>query len=71
MSTLPSKDQDPSIQQALGEVAREYQKIQHKIFDRAPTAAEVPEGGIVWAVISGTTYQYTKIKGALKYVAYT
>ena len=37
-----------------------------KLWDSAPTANDIPEGGFLWAEIGGTTYCYTKINGVVK-----
>ena len=50
---------------------RESQRVQHRAFTQAPLAGEVPEGGVVFARISGTTYLYTKIGDQLSRVALT
>jgi hypothetical protein len=58
---------DPVVQQKINELETGKQSKNHGFVDgRAPIASEVPEFGVVYAMISGTMYLYTR-KGATLY----
>lgn len=61
----------PELQKKLGEMTRGLQSREHTAFDREPFANEIPEGGVVFARISGTTYLYSKLNGVRCRVAMT
>ena len=61
----------PELQKAISELERRGQRQEHTVFERAPFAAEIPEGGIVLARVSGTSYIYSKILGVRARVALT
>ena len=67
---LPGKT-EAFLQRKIADIERLFQLIQHQIFTRAPLLAEVPEGGIKLARISGTTFIYTKVGDQLSRVAFT
>lgn len=71
MSIKLPKHVDSAIQTAFSELEREAQRSQHTVLDREPFAAEIPEGGILLARISGTSYIYSKVKGVRGRVALT
>lgn len=67
---LPA-DTPPALQRLLADIQRRFQRQEHKVFDREPFDTEIPEGGIVVARISGTSYIYSKVEGVRGRVALT
>ena len=67
---LPAKTEG-LLQQKVRELTRQGQRVNHTKFTRAPLAQEVPDGGIVFARISGATFLYTKFGEQLSRVAFT
>jgi hypothetical protein len=67
--SLTGKQTPTDLQLELERQRLTMQTQNHKQMDKAPLVSEVPEGGIIIATVSGTSYIYTKVKGVLKRVA--
>ena len=68
---LTSKETEASVQLAIGNIDREYQKKSYTLLTRAPLAKEVPQNGFILATVSGTNYIYVNIAGSLFKAALT
>jgi hypothetical protein len=71
MSGLLPKGSPPQLKQAFEELSNGAQRSSHTLFSRAPFAGEIPQNGVVFALISSTMYLYTRNNSDIYRVAMT
>ncbi len=66
MADLTRKSVDSTVRANLTAAQGTVQTQSHASFDREPLVAEIPDQGFVLAVVTGTTYLYTR-KGSARF----